>query len=175
MTPWRDNPRLKGKFHPDFPDDIEVIVHDGGPHMTNHRPENIWVRVTGCQEQVYTGTVLNQPYQLDRVRLGSTIKFLAPEGGEHPVMVTDKYLSERDDWTIYPCTSCGLTELFDAPSDLIRVLFPPKPENRVLVSFTSKCGACADGVQVVETKNFPDEEESSLPDRPAKKWWQFWK
>jgi hypothetical protein len=31
---WRDDPLLKGRFHPDFPDDLQVVVHDGGPRLT---------------------------------------------------------------------------------------------------------------------------------------------
>jgi hypothetical protein len=46
-TPWRALPALAGKFHPEHPDDLPVIVHDGGPRITRARPEAVWVRVTG--------------------------------------------------------------------------------------------------------------------------------
>ena len=111
----------------------------------------MWVRVSGCQGKIFLGTVLNQPVQLETVTLGSIVKFLVPEGGRHPLMVTDKYLSERDNWVIHPCDKCELTELFDAPSDLIRVVFPDPPKEAIMDMFTVTCGACG-GVQVVENK-----------------------
>ena len=26
MTPWREDPKLQSRFHPDFPDDLQVLV-----------------------------------------------------------------------------------------------------------------------------------------------------
>jgi hypothetical protein len=63
-------------------------------------------------------------------------------------MVTDKYLRERGAWTVHPCRQCGLSELFDAPSDLIRVVFPNTPPDAQLSMFTAFCALCG-GVQVV--------------------------
>ncbi|MGA2363093.1 MAG: hypothetical protein ABSG73_11615 [Candidatus Aminicenantales bacterium] len=172
---WRNDPGLKGKFHPEFPDDIQVLVHEGGARIAKHPPEGMWVRVTGSLEGVYTGIVLNTPFGLTNVHKGLVIKFLMPQGGAHPVMVTDKYLAERDRWVIHPCNKCGLTELLDAPSDFVRVVFPNLPKNEVSVSFTSKCSACSEGVQVVEIKDIPIEAGSPSPGKAGKKWRWFWK
>jgi hypothetical protein len=150
--PWRDHPRLKGRFHPDYPDDIQVIVHDGGPRMTKHAPEVVWVRVSVAQGDTCQGEVLNTPTQLESVRQGDTITFIVPKSSNHPIMVTRKYLSERPRWIIHGCSKCGFDELFDAPSDLMRVIFPNPPvEDAVLVWFTSFCPLCG-GVQVLEPK-----------------------
>jgi hypothetical protein len=173
MNEWRKHPKLKGKFHPEYPDDVQVLVHDGGPRLTTHRPEGVWVRVTACAGSVFTGTVLNQPHQLTSVREGSTIKFIAPEGGQHPLMVTEKYLCERPNWIIHPCQKCGLTELFDPPSDLMRVVFPNVPEGSIMEMFTAFCGACG-GVQVVQYRD-AQIEEHPVSEAGQKKWWQFWK
>jgi hypothetical protein len=151
MAQWRESPKLKGKFHPQYPDDVQVVIHDGGPRISRRRPELVWVRVSGCQGEVFLGNVINKPKKLKTVKQGSMIKFLVPEGGRHPLMVTDKYLIERDNWVIHPCNNCGLTELFDAPSDLTRVVFPNIPKNEIMASFTAMCGMCG-GVQVVENK-----------------------
>jgi hypothetical protein len=88
-------------------------------------------------------------------------------------MVTDKYLSERPNWNIQPCNKCGLDELFDAPSDLMRVIFPDIREGATMGIFTSFCGVCG-GVQVVQDADaeFPDQPP---PEQRPKKWWQFWK
>jgi hypothetical protein len=170
---WREYPKLQGRFHPDAEDDVQVVVHDGGPRLTDRSPEAVWVTVTGCASgDILTGRVLNQPQQLLSVSQGAEIKFVVPSG-EHLLMVTDKYLSERPNWKIHPCNQCGLDELFDAPSDLIRVIFPDLPEDAVLGVFTSFCGVCG-GVQIVQDPDadFPDEPPV---DESQKKWWQFWK
>jgi hypothetical protein len=57
---WRTHPKLKGRFLPEHPDDLQVIVHDGGPRVTDKRPEAVWVTITGCDGDVFTGRVLNQ-------------------------------------------------------------------------------------------------------------------
>jgi hypothetical protein len=124
--------------------------------------------VSGCQGETFLGTVLNQPEQLETVTLGSIVKFLVPEGGRHPLMVTDKYLSERDNWVIHPCNKCGLTELFDAPSDLIRVVFPDTPNEAIMDMFTVICGACG-GVQVAENKEILIKEDSTPTENTTKK------
>ena len=81
ITPWREDPKLTAHFHPDFPDDIQVVVHDGGLRTTDKHPELVWVRVMNGCAPWYSGTVLNQPTQLLTVHQGSTIYFVAPQGG----------------------------------------------------------------------------------------------
>ncbi len=169
---WRTHPKLKGRFHPEHPDDLQVIVHDGGPRLTDRRPEAVWVAVTGCDGDVFAGRVLNQPSQLCAVQQGQQIRFIMPAGSEHPVLVTDKYLLERPAWTIHPCQKCGLAELFDAPSDLMRVVFPNLPEGAVIEAFTSFCPLCG-GVQALEFREASDQSAPTPPPRNA--WWQFWR
>jgi hypothetical protein len=149
---WRDNPTLAGRFHPEYPDDLQVLVHDGGPRLTTTRPEVVWVRANGGAGDVFTGRLLNQPHQLTTVKEGDEIRFVA-NGGEHPLMVTDKYLAERANWDVTPCNKCGLGELFDAPSDLVRVVFPDAPAgaDAVMQAFTAFCGACG-GILLVKAK-----------------------
>jgi hypothetical protein len=137
---WNQHPKLKGRFHQQHPDDLQVVVHDGGPRLSQVAPEVVWVRVTDGESDVFTGTVLNQPNHVTSTSAGGSIQFTVPEGGEFPLMVTEKYLRERREWTIHPCKKCGLTELFDAPSDLLRVVFDSEgiePE-----MFSAICGWC---------------------------------
>jgi len=49
------------------------------------------------------------------------------------------------------CNKEEKIELFDAPSDLTRVVFPNIPKNEIVANFTAMCGMCG-GVQVVENK-----------------------
>jgi hypothetical protein len=152
---WRKDPRLSGRFHADSPDDLQVLVHDGGPRLTDRTPEVVWVSVTGMKGNIFQGKVLNQPEQLTSVSQNSEIHFMVPEGGEYPLMVTDKYLRERSEWIIEPCDKCGLSELFDAPSDLIKVIFNPSLDQEI-EAFTSFCGFCG-GTQMVIRKDFKEE------------------
>jgi hypothetical protein len=87
---WREHAKLKGRFLPDYRDDLQVFVHDGGPRITRNPPEAVWVRVAGMEGEVFRGRVLNQPHNLQSVRQGSEIKFVVADGAEFPVMVTDK-------------------------------------------------------------------------------------
>jgi hypothetical protein len=146
---WRNHPQLVGRFQTEHPDDLQVIVHDGGPRITDRAPELVWVMVTGHENNVFTGLVLNQPTQLQTVQHGQKIQFIMPQGSEYPMLVTSKYLLERPAWKIHPCKECGLAELFDAPSDLMRVVFPQIPPGSVVETFSSFCPLCG-GAQVLE-------------------------
>src|SRR5579859_8001407 len=169
---WRTHPKLQGRFLPDYPDDLQVIVHDGGPRITDRRPEAVWVTVTGCDGDLFTGRVLNQPAQLRTIQQGQQIRFIMPAGSQHPVLVTDKYLRERLSWTIHPCRKCGFSELFDAPSDLMRVVFPNVPAGAAMEAFTSFCPLCG-GAQMVEFRETKPRTEPAPPQQKA--WWQIWK
>ena len=173
---WRQHPKLKGRFLPDHADDLQVIVHEGGPRITRSAPEAVWVTVTGIEGEVFRGRVLNQPNNLRTVRQGSEIKFVMPDGSEHPMMVSDKYLRERCEWVIHPCSKCGMSELFDAPSDLMRVVFPNLPPDGQMSMFTTFCPLCG-GVQGVESKNNPagaGDEPGPAANAGKRPWWKFW-
>jgi hypothetical protein len=149
---WRVHPKLKGRFLTKHPDEVLVIAHEGGPCLTNRRPEVLQVEVTGCEGDVFTGQVLHQPMQLQTLQLGQEIRFIVPAGARYPVLVTEKYLEERDHWTIQPCQKCGFSELFDPPSDLIPVLFPNSPPGASRSSFNCPCPICG-GLQTVLAKS----------------------
>ena len=154
--PWRTDPAFAGRFHPDFPDDLQVIVHEGGPRLTKATPELVWVHVTGKQEEAYEGTLLNQPQQLPKLNIDDSILFLPTNANNPPVMVTEKYLTERKQWHLVPCDKCGMPELFDAPSDLQAKVFPNLPPDSKVETFTSFCPICG-GVQVVSSEPTEDQ------------------
>jgi hypothetical protein len=103
------------------------------------------------RREVFRGQVLNRPVQLEKVKQGDSIKFIVPKSGEYPILVREQYLKERGNWIITPCNKCGLSELFDPPSELIKIVFPSvsADESTEMVSFTAFCGACG-GILVVE-------------------------
>ena len=65
---WREHPKLKGRFLQDYPDDLQVLIHDGGPRISRNPAEAVWVTVTGMAGEVFRGRVLNQPHNLRSVR-----------------------------------------------------------------------------------------------------------
>jgi hypothetical protein len=156
--PWRSDPVLSGRFHREYPDDLQVIIHDGGPRFTDKPPELVWVTVSGKHAKAYRGKVLNQPHGVTSVAQGDEILFLAVAGAEHPFQVSEKYLAERDNWIIKPCGKCGFAELFDAPSDLLKKVFPNvgKNSNEEMEAFTSFCPMCR-GVQVIHKPGLESE------------------
>lgn len=168
--PWRTDPLLVGRFHPEYPDDLQVLVHDGGPRISKCRPELVWVRIVGTANGVFSATVLNQPSYLKAVKQGDVIQFLVTPSCQHPILVTAKYLAERPHWTIHPCDKCGFAELFDAPSDLIRIVFPNLEHRAKMGMFSAFCPMCG-GIQVVEN----EAETAAMRHRLKRKWWQFWK
>jgi hypothetical protein len=172
---WREHPKLKGRFHTDHPDDLQVFVHDGGPRLSRNPAEAVWVTVTAMDGEVFQGRVLNQPHNVRSVRQGSEIKFVVADGARCPVMVTNKYLQERGSWVIHSCRKCGFSELFDAPSDLIRVVFPNTQADAQMSMFTAFCPLCG-GVQGVQAKDNPagGGGRAAAPPPAKRPWWRFW-
>lgn len=153
---WHSHPKLKGRFLADHPNELLVIVHEGGPRVTSRRPEVVAVEVTGCEEEIFTGRILQQPIQLHSLRLGQRIQFIVPSAARFPVLVTEKYLQERSLWKIQPCKKCGFAELFDPPSELIPLLFPNSVARASRESFKTACALCG-GPQTVLAKAEPPE------------------
>ncbi len=150
--PWRTDPALRGRFHKSFPDDLQVLVHDGEPRRTGKPAEVCWLRVIASEDgerRVYLGELLSTPRQLTTVHQGDHLRFLPAPGGRHPLYVTDAYLAERGSWRIAPCTSCGLAETLDPPSVMAQTRFAGTAAADAPVMFSAHCAACS-GTQVVE-------------------------
>jgi len=158
MSTWRTDPALASRFHASFPDDLQVLVHDGEPRRTQRRPELCWVRVIGRDDgparpgaqvddrAVYRAQLLNQPHALTSVRQGDTLRFYAAAGAKHPLTVSEAYLAERAAWRIGAC-ACGLYEGLDPPSTMWRTRFPDV--DAVAVAFSAFCPLCG-GTQMLE-------------------------
>jgi hypothetical protein len=164
---WTKHPSLEGRFHVEFPDDLQVIVHDGHPTIIKRGPELVWVRVTACEREVrvfggnghlavFRGIVLNKPHHLVTVSEGTEIQFVAPKGRPHPLYVTAQYLEERPSWRLLAgCKTCGLSELFCTASELAKHSFPGMTDTQLSgFMFTTHCGWCGGG-QVVRLMRKP--------------------
>lgn len=164
MTTWRQHPELAGLFHPEFPDDLQVLVHDGEPRRSQRPPEACWVRVTGIagtlvspiaaasqnppfkraetrtlSRAIFQGTLLNAPRGLATIRQGGSLLFVRGAGIPHPVQVSDGYLRERVSWGIVPCDACGADETFDPVSVMAKTRFPTAPAGSVPMMFSAFC------------------------------------
>ncbi len=138
---WRTDPALRGRFHPRFPDDLQVLLHDGEPRRSGKGPELCWLRVVDLDAASpgrYVGELLHAPHALTTVRAGDRLRFIAAPGGKHPLHVTDAYLAERDAWDIQPCPTCGLRETLDPPSVMAAGRFGAGAP----VMFTAHCPLC---------------------------------
>lgn len=138
-APWRNDPHLAGKFHPQFPDDLQALVHDGDPRRMRRGPELCWVRIQRVENGVYIAALLNQPHTLQSVKKGDAIKLLSVAGMPHPLHVTEDYLRERRGWQITPCDRCGASECFDPPTVMAQVRFPNAAPGDQIQAFTSFC------------------------------------
>jgi hypothetical protein len=175
MEAWRQHPELRGRFLPDHPDDLQVLVHDGGPRVSQGRaPELVWVRVTaaGPAPDVFTGICLNQPSGLRTITQGASLLFRVPGRAPHPYRVDEKYLREIADWRLHPCSRCGFDGLFDAPSDLAKATFPDAPPDAEIEMFTTFCPWCG-GVVGLERLRGASADPEPPPVAP-KPWWKFW-
>jgi hypothetical protein len=167
---WRDDPDLKGRFHPEYPDDLQVIVHDGSFRFTDTRPEVMWAQIvarlewthqTGETGYAYKAIVLNKPQQLKTVQEGGEILLVAHKDYKLPIRVTHEYIMERDFYNITPCNNCGLPELFDPISKLAAKSFPGMQEQenpQELMAFTSFCPMCGNkGFLFIKHKDLKEE------------------
>ncbi|MBK9030140.1 MAG: hypothetical protein IPL61_02175 [Myxococcales bacterium] len=157
-APWRRDPALAGRWHKQFPDDLQVLVHDGEPRRTQRPPEGCWVRVDAVVPAparpsasadgapiargaaIYVGALLSEPRALTSVAQGARIHVVPDPGGRHPLAVTEAYLAERAAWTITPCPRCGLGEGLDPPSVMAATRFPDAAAPPIM--FTAHCPLC---------------------------------
>jgi predicted nucleic-acid-binding Zn-ribbon protein len=168
---WRDDPDLKDRFHPDYPDDLQVIVHDGSFRFTDTRPEVMWATIvnrlewthqTGETGYAYKAILLNVPQQLKTVKQGAEILLVAHKDYKFPIHVTHEYIMERDFYNITPCSNCGLPELFDPITKLAAKSFPDMDKDKEsveMMAFTSFCPMCGNkGFLVIEHKGIQKNE-----------------
>lgn len=72
---WRLDPRLRDRFHPEYPDDLEVLFDDSPPSGQGF--EIMWVRIDHCAADRCRGTNLNTPFHLKHPKSGEEVWFRA--------------------------------------------------------------------------------------------------
>lgn len=68
--------------HPDYPDDVVVYFLDG-----EHKPELLWVRCKGVDENILTGELLNEPRSDFGCHAGDSIKFGVAQVNEQNILL----------------------------------------------------------------------------------------
>ena len=89
-APWRTDPRLARRFHPDFKDDIQVVVPN--PDSANgKRREVIWVRMLAADSATgrFLAYSLNEPDDLRGLHEGDNLVFTWDAKG-YPVALTSE-------------------------------------------------------------------------------------
>ena len=197
-SPWRDDPALARRFHPDHPDDLEVIVHDGEPRRTGRAPEACWVTVTALHRQVripvalpdavppvsaeqvtwtprsvYAGRLLNHPHHLTTTKQGEMVLFMVVPGLPHPLLVGEAYLAERGRWALIACDRCGADQALDPPTIMARTRFPDAPAGSMPVAFTAFCPCGGTMALSLVEGSAPVADGPAEPPR-SKPWWKFW-
>ncbi|MEJ7602550.1 MAG: hypothetical protein WKG01_31955 [Kofleriaceae bacterium] len=198
MTTWRSDPALQGRFHADFPDDVQVIVHDGEPRRTNKPPEACFVRITDIvgslrmphappgaappvpasalqwtERPVYRGTLLNQPHNVTSVRANHPIEFVTAPGLPHPLHITPQYAQERAQWCITPCTGCGGDQTLDPMTTMARTRFPDAPGGSIPVAFSAFC-PCGGTMMLAMAGGSEPPMRTTTTGAPGNPWWKFW-
>lgn len=178
MEPWRSDPNLKRHFHPQYPDDIQLLVHEGSFRFTSAKPERMWATVLegieitdleGKPIRAYKAKLINQPFNLKTLQMGSEILFVPSTTFQLPIRVTQEYLNDRKTFDIKPCDRCGLSELFDPVQQLIALTFPDMkthveehPEHAQGIMFSSICPFCG-GVMLVSHIGMRKVQDKTAP------------
>lgn len=180
---WRQDPDLRRHLHQQFPDDIQVLVHDGEPRRSGVRGEGCWVRIRGFEGYlrrcvllnseatslspeefdaryghpigIYSGALLSEPFELKTVRKGDLLYFIPCPDLGLPLLVTRQYIEECAEWDVQPCNKCGLVDALDSPSIMYQTRFPTTPPDAIPNMFTAFCVKCGGFQMFVSRKHNP--------------------
>jgi hypothetical protein len=139
--PWRSDPALAGRFHPDLPDDLEVSF------FLENAVEKMWVRTTGVDDAVggYKGELLNQPFaEASGLAQGASLTYRVAKGAPDPVWVSPVVRANLEHWTS-ECGTCGFDLLLEPAEAIAARQFDTGLET---VAFTTRCPMCGGGMLV---------------------------
>jgi hypothetical protein len=150
---WREDPKLKEKFHARHPDDLKAIFFF--PEV--RRAEAMWVRLIGVDPEVggYRGILLNQPQSAKEPKVQSVVTVRSTIGVPEPVYISPVMKHNWGVWKCF-CRGCGFDLLFESIDDIKKRAWSQLPPGTQLQTFTTRCLLCAETV-VVENR------EISLP------------
>lgn len=142
--PWRDDPLLAGKFHPEMPDDLEVTFI----LVAQKTLEKMWVRVNAAVPDIgYRGTLLNTSHVVPALAAGSVVDVRPSKSHPPALWVPEVAAANLAKWSTV-CASCGFDLLFVPVSDLVKMQFPNIPPGAVMDRFTTRCLMCRETMNV---------------------------
>jgi hypothetical protein len=149
---WRRDPQLAARFNGTERDDLQVVFYDGVPGHTGRSPEKMWVRTFGNSGDLYRGILLNRPHALTNVQEGDVVLFRAVNGAQDLFHFSTKYLQEREDWEIVPCSVCGLDEARFSPSELLEATIDDPERHPQINEILLPCTECKTGNQRIRRR-----------------------
>ena len=147
--PWQHDPTLAGRFHPSYPNDLEVRFY----FAEQQTLEKMWVRTTGLDEPVggYLGVLVNRPHTDGTgLRPGASVAYRAAPGMTDPIWVTPAMRANLFGW-LSLCDSCGFDMLLMPAEEVIQRQFT-LPPGTVMEAFSTRCLACGGGMVVRKRK-----------------------
>lgn len=149
---WRSDPALRGRFHPQCPDDLEGLLF----FPLARQVERVWIRLESVDAAIggYAGQLLNTPHappaQHGSVALaaGKPVGLRVTPGSKDPIVIPPdvraNLLAFRG-----ACEACGWDLLLEAAESVWRRQFPDAPAGASPVAFTTRCAMCG-GTQALE-------------------------
>ena len=142
---WHRDPRLTGRFHPDYPNDVEALFLD----RTLGAIEKLWVSLIDLDLTTghYVGVLLGEPTKTKRVCQGTRVMLRMTAGAREPIFIGD---IEGDNLRNFraACSGCGSDVLFDPAVQAATKQFGGLPTATTMDAFTTHCALC-DGEMLV--------------------------
>ncbi len=137
--PWRKDPLLAGRFHPQHPNDLQVSFF-----LPAHRQvEQMWVRLDGEVPALHAwgGTLLNTSHLDPALTQGTRVAVRGAKGAEAPLWVSEVMAKNLERWDA-TCSACGFDLVLEPVEALLARQFPGLPEGSVMEAFTTRCAMC---------------------------------
>ncbi len=137
--PWREDPRLAGKLHPQFRDDVQARFH----LVASQKIELMWVRLDRAVPELdaYEGALLNTAHHDSELRAGTRVRVRVAPGVKEPVWLSPVALANQLAWTAR-CTACGFDLVLTPIDELAQRQFAALPPGSTLEALTTRCATC---------------------------------
>lgn len=116
---WRMDPELAAWCHINYPDDCQVLIHNGAsPTFGDTDREIVWATINDRQGDIFSATVINDPQHVQSIRQGHTIQFAKTGGNHPPALLTGELVRDLPRLDVKPCQKCRNRLVFDSIAKL---------------------------------------------------------
>ncbi|MCC6336476.1 MAG: hypothetical protein IT380_21125 [Myxococcales bacterium] len=137
--PWGADPRLAGKLHASYPDDLQAAFF-----LPEQRTvEQLWVRLAQVvpEHDAYRGRLLNTAHGAPSLCAGTEVVVRPTPGSAMPVWLSPAVLGNLRDWR-GKCSACGFDLVVEPVEALIKREFRSAPPGTVFEALTTRCAMC---------------------------------